>query len=118
MENKQEDIVIGDQRFKPIVWWESILMGLFDAWISGHWSGNPSCGRVIKRLIERGDKIILLDYGGDGVTLNDAVQCFTDRDIPLSVLTKIQINIGRNQTRRIAHKYIDDASIGSLINPV
>ena len=78
----------------------------------------PYAVEVMKKLVERGD-LLLLNTMRSGVHLDEAVEWYNDRCVPL-------YGIGKNPTQSLwtkspkcyAHVYIDDAALGCpLIRP-
>lgn len=74
---------------------------------------------VIKKLVERGDQIILFTMRS-GAPLQDAVNWFANRGIPLfGVNMNPEQNTWTQSPKPYAHIYIDDAALGCpLIQPV
>lgn len=85
----------------------------------------PGVGRdigaapVIKRLVERGDKIILFTMRS-GQELTDAKIWFAENNIPLfGVNENPEQHTWTQSPKPYAHIYIDDAALGvPLIHPV
>jgi hypothetical protein len=70
---------------------------------------------VIKKLVERGDKIILFTMRS-GTQLLDAVEWFNTHEIPLYGINKNpDQHTWTNSPKPYAHLYIDDAALGAYL---
>ena len=68
--------------------------------------------KVLKKLVSCGYKLILFTMRS-GETLNDAVQWFSEREIPLyGINTNPTQKEWTNSPKAYGHLYIDDAALG------
>lgn len=72
----------------------------------------PACVKVLKMLVESGHNILLFTMRS-GVHLEDAVNWFADRDIPLyGINTDPDQLQWTSSPKCFAHMYIDDRGVG------
>lgn len=76
----------------------------------------PEAVRVMKRMIERGDRIILWTMR-DADELAGAVLWFMDRDIPLFGININSEQHWSNSPKCYCNQYIDDAAVGCPLLP-
>lgn len=72
----------------------------------------PDAVRVLKRLVEKGHRLVL-NTMRSGFTLSDAVNWFSEREIPLYGINENPTQKQWTQSPKVyAHVYIDDAALG------